>query len=157
MAMRDYFKANATSPAPESCIACMNKGLRLLLDDPSQKMGSEVDKTMGKLESSGRAGAGRVIDFETSRGRITHGTLRPDRLHESVWDALIEMSGGDIGWSVFGMSLLDGDHSVTLTLDNNNPSAPIVYWSDQWSTKGGFKQYDRSGLDAEVTRLTQAW
>jgi hypothetical protein len=155
--MREYFIKNATSASPESCIACMNKGLRLLLDDPKQKMGSEVDKSMAKLGASGRAGQGRVIEFEDNKGRVTKGTLRPEKLHESVWDAVIEMSGGDPGWSVFGMSLLDGDHSVTLTLDNNNPGAPVIYWSDQWSTKGGFKKYDRAGLDAEVTHLTQAW
>jgi len=155
--MREYFTRNATSASPESCIACMNKGLRLLLDDPKQKMGSEVDKSMAKLGASGRAGEGRVIDFEDTKGRVTKGTLRPERLHESVWDAAMEMSGNDPGWSVFGMSLLDGNHSITLTLDNNNPGAPVIYWSDQWSTKGGFKKYDRTGLDAEVTQLTQAW
>ena len=155
--MREYFIKNATSASPESCIACMNKGLRLLLDDPKQKMGSEVDKSMAKLGASGRAGKGRVIEFEDKKGRITKGTLRPEKLHESVWDAVIEMSGGDPGWSVFGMSLLDGNHSVTLTLDNNNPGAPVIDWSDQWSTKGGFKKYDRAGLDVEVTHLTQTW
>ncbi len=155
--MRQYFTENAKSDAPESCIACMNKGLRLLLGDPKQKMGSEVDKSMAKLGTSGRAGAGRVIEFEDKKGRITTGTLRPETLHESVWDVVVEMSGGDPGWSVFGMSLLDGYHSVTLTLDNNSPATPVIYWSDQWNTKGGWKEYKRAELDAEVTHLTQAW
>jgi len=154
--MREYFTNNAKSTSPESCIACLNKGIRLLLNDPKQKMGSEVDKSMGKLESSGRASAGRVIEFEDKKGRITTGTLRPEKLHESVWDTVIAMSGGDLGWSVFGMSLMDGYHSVTLSL-NNIASGPEIYWSDQWSTKGGFKKYTKAELDAEVTRLTQGW
>ncbi len=36
-------------------------------------------------------------------------------------------------------------------------SQPGDPWSDQWSSKGGWKEYDRSGLDSEITRLTQAW
>ena len=112
---------------------------------------------MAKLQASGHAGAARVIEFEDTKGRITRGTLYPNKLHESVWDAVIEMAGGDVGWSVFGMSLMDGYHSVTLTLDNDDPSTPHLYWSDQWSTKGGWKEYNKAGLDAEITRLTQAW
>ncbi len=52
---------------------------------------------------------------------------------------------------------MDGFHSVTLTLDNNDPAKPRIYWSDQWPTKGGWKEYNRATLDAEITRLTQGW
>jgi len=55
------------------------------------------------------------------------------------------------------MSLMDGYHSVTLTLDNSDPLALHIYWSDQWSTKGGWKEYNKEALDAEITHLTQAW
>jgi hypothetical protein len=55
------------------------------------------------------------------------------------------------------MSIDDGNHSVTLTLDANDPRAPRMYWSDQWESKGGWKEYTRSELDAEVTRLVQGW
>jgi hypothetical protein len=155
--MKQYFIANATSASPKSCIACMNDALKILIGDPSQKVGSEVEKTMAKLQASGHAGAARVIEFEDKRGRITKGTLYPDRLHESVWGAVIDMAGGDVGWSIFGMSLMDGNHSVTLTLDNGDPLTPHVHWSDQWSSKGGWREYDHAGLDAEITRLTQGW
>jgi hypothetical protein len=155
--MRQYFVGNAKSASPDSCIAAMNKGVRLLYDDPSQKMGSDVEASMQKLVGANRAGAARVIEFEDSRGRITTGTRRPEKLHESVWDVLVGLAGGDPGWSVFGMSLMDGYHSVTLTLDNRDPAAPVVYWSDQWSSKGGWMKYDRAKLDADVTKLTQGW
>lgn len=55
------------------------------------------------------------------------------------------------------MSVMDGNHSVTLTLDNSAPPAPHLFWSDQWATKGGWKEYDRAGIDAEITRLIQGW
>jgi len=155
--MKDYFIQNATSANPKSCIACMNDAMRLLLGDPQQKVGSEVEKTMAKLQKSGHAGVARVIEFEDSKGRITKGTLAPQQLHESVWGAVVQLAGGDVGWSVFGMSLMDGYHSVTLTLDNSDPRNPRLYWSDQWSTKGGWKEYDKAGLDTEITRLTKAW
>jgi hypothetical protein len=112
---------------------------------------------IANAKSATRAGLARVIEFEDTRGRVTTGTLFPHKLHESVWDAVLAMSGGDPGWSVFGLSLMDGNHSVTLTLDNNDPKQPRMYWSDQWSTKGGWKEYARATLDAEITRLTQKW
>jgi hypothetical protein len=155
--MRNHFIANATSPDPASCIATLNRGVRLLLDVPTQQVGSEVQTTMGKLEALGLAGPARVIEFEDSSGRVTSGTREPQRLHESVWDTLVQMAGGDPGWSVFGLSLMDGYHSVTLTLDNNDPSTPRVYWSDQWSSRGGWQEFNRGGLDAEITRLTRQW
>jgi hypothetical protein len=46
-------------------------------------------------------------------------------------------------------------HSVTLTLDNNDPSNPVIYWSDQWSSKGGWKKYNKTGLDGAVAEVTQ--
>jgi hypothetical protein len=67
------------------------------------------------------------------------------------------MVGGDVGWSVFGMSLMDGLHSVMLTVDTHDPSNPRIYWSDQWKSKGGWKEYTRDGLDREITKLIQGW
>jgi hypothetical protein len=155
--MRDFFIRNAKSDSPDSCIGTLNKGVRLLYGDPSQKVGSEVDKTMAKLKAASRAGPGRNVEFEAKGGRVTSGTLYPQKLHESLWSVLLEMAGGDPGWSVFGLSILDGYHSVVLTLDNADPSKPRVYWSDQWSSKGGWKEYNQTELDAEITRLTQSW
>lgn len=113
----------------------MNDAMRLLISDPHQKVGSEVDKTLAELQQSGRADHARVIEFEDANGRITKSALFPQKLYESLWDAVIQMAGGDVGWSLFGMSVMDGYHSVTLTLDNRAPTAPHIYWSDQGSTK----------------------
>ena len=153
--MKQYFVTNAKSPRPDDCITCMNRGLRLLLDDPKQAVRGEVQTTMQQLQLSGRAGPARIVDFIGPSGRVTNGTLRPDAPQQSVWDALLEMSSGEVGWSVFGLGIMDGFHSVTLTLDNTDPSDPKVYWSDQWGSKGGWTLYDRATLDAEITKLTQ--
>ena len=55
------------------------------------------------------------------------------------------------------MSLMDGYHSVLLTVDNHDRAKPRMYWSDQWQSKGGWKEYTRSSLDAEVVKLIQGW
>jgi len=83
---------------------------------------------MTKIQKSGFAGKGRIIDFKDAKGKITHwGSTEPHTLNESVWDVLIEISGRDPGWSVFGLSIMHGYHNVTLTLDNNNPSNPRFF------------------------------
>jgi hypothetical protein len=155
--MRMHFVANAAAATPQSCIATLNTGVRLLFDKPAQPVGSEVQTTMAKLETAGLVGPARVIEFEDARGQVTMGVRAPDRLHESAWDVLIGLAGGDPGWSVFGLSLMDGYHSVTLSLDNTDPSRPRLYWSDQWHSRGGWQEYSRATLDSEITNLTKKW
>jgi Domain of unknown function (DUF4157) len=155
--MRAFFEANAKAPKPKSCIATLNEGVKMVLRKPKQKTRGSVDETAAELQATGRAGAVRKVGFFDARGRPTTGTLSPVRLRESVWDAVITQAGGDPGWSVFVMSLMDGYHSVTLSLDNTDPAKPKIFWSDQWSTKGGFKEYTKATLDAEIEHLTHAW
>jgi hypothetical protein len=155
--MRAYFEANAAKENPDSCIDTLNKGIRILLDDPKQKVGGTVDVTSAALAASGHAGPVREIGFLDANGRPTTGVVSPVKLRESVWDALVEMTGGDVGWNVFTMSLLDGYHSVTVSLDTSNPARPRAFWSDQWSTKGGFKEFGKAGFDAEIEQLTHDW
>lgn len=171
--IRAYFEANAkkphrpapgsTTPAPaggwqDSCIVALNHGMRLATGESTLPTTPKtIEKSMEKVEGAGFAGSAREVWFQQKSGKISRGGARPERLDKSVWDALIDLSGGDPGWSVFTMSVLDGNHSVTLTLDNNDPKAPKVFWSDQWASKGGWKQYTRATLDAELTKLVQGW
>lgn len=156
--MKGVFVANANASTDKmDCITTMNAGMRALFNDQDQAVGSAVHHTMGKLQESGRASARNAIEFNDSKGRITTGIREPMTLSESVWDKLLSMAGDDVGYSVFGLSLMDGYHSITLTLDNNNPSNPIVYWSDQWSSRGGWQAFEKYGLDAEITELTNTW
>ena len=155
--MRKFFEANAKAAKPKSCIVTLNQGVKLLLSQPKQKTAGSVDETAARLQQSGHAGAERRIDFLDARGRKTTGTLSPVRLRESVFDAVVALAGGDRGWSAFVMSLMDGYHSVTLSLDNTDPSHPRIFWSDQWSSKGGFKEYTRAALDKEIEDLTHQW
>ncbi len=155
--MKSYLVENAKTEH-DSCMVCMNKGISKLLEDPKQKLTPKsVDATMELLRRGGHASEPRVIGFKDKRGRVTRGGARPYVLTESVGGALIEMVGGDVGWSVLGMSLLEGFHSVTLTVDTNHPANPKIYWSDQWKSKGGWKEYSKADLDTEVTKLIQGF
>jgi hypothetical protein len=110
---------------------------------------------MRALQRSERAGDEVVVQLEDEKGISRSGALAPKKVHGSVWDAILRMNGGDVGWSVFGMGLADYSHSIVLTLDNTLPGQPVIYWSDQWKEKEGWKKLDKDGLDAEVVRVTK--
>tara|TARA_R110002072_G_scaffold38824_2_gene112082 strand:+ start:228 stop:1139 length:912 start_codon:yes stop_codon:yes gene_type:complete len=139
------------------CLETLNEGMRVLYNDRGMRLSSTVDLTMKKMAAIGRAKSARKFGFIDENGRSTFGVTAPKTLADSVWDGLIEMSGGVKGWHAFGFSPLDGNHSVTLFLDTRGRKAK-VYWSDQWGTKGGFKLYpDKAALDGEIERLTASW
>ena len=171
--MKEYFITNSQKPTkpeknppprpPEgwqdSCIVALNNAMKIgtgKTDLPTTP--KSIEATMSKIAGSGHSGGAREIWFESKSGKINkHGSLRPEKLEQSVWDTVISLAGGDLGWSVFTMSLLDGHHSVTLTLDMNDPAAPRLFWSDQWESKGGWKEYTHTELDEEVTTRVQKW
>jgi uncharacterized protein DUF4157 len=161
--MRDYHKKNAEKAkkgGEDSCIVALNKGVSQLMDRSAKDLRTTpetIEKTMKGLGSVGLVSGNEEIYFETKAGKVNTGASFPYKLHQSVWDAIISLSKNDVGWIVFGLSLDDGNHSVTLTLDNNDPSAAHVYWSDQWESKKGWKEYTKTGLDTEVTHLIQEW
>ena len=154
---RAFYEDNASRGGPMDCLETLNEGLRLLYNDRGMRLSSTVDRTMGALAQLGRASEARKFGFFDANGRSTYGVTEPEKLRESVWDGLIAMTGGARGWSAFGFSPLDGNHSVTLFVDTRE-GEPKVYWADQWSTKGGFKRYaDKAELDGEIERLTSSW
>jgi len=152
---KDFFTESAGGSL--DCLETLNEGMRVLYNDRNMRLASTVDLTMKKMAQIGRAKSARKFGFSDAEGRSTFGVTAPVTLRDSVWDGLIEMSGGVKGWHAFGFSPLDGNHSVTLFLDTRGRKAK-VYWSDQWGTKGGFKLYpNKKALDGEIERLTASW
>lgn len=164
-AMKAYYVANATGPSPTDCLITLNRGLKILFNNPSLKLGNSVDRTMAALRNARpmRADNFRTRNFLTERADGSFrsnrgGVLQPDKLDRSVWDYVIGTAAGTPGFTVFGCSPMDGYHSVLLIHDNRDPDAPKVYWADQWSTKGGWKLYSsKEELDGEIERLTHSW
>jgi len=159
---RKAFEENAAKPkggGRKECIVILNSVLKDLWAAPAQKHTNKtIEKAMALFQAGGRAGPAHEIWFTTRGGRVTRGGARPEGLQGNVWQAAVDMAAGDPGWSMFGMSLMDGYHALTLTLDNNDPSKPTVFLSDQvpgWT--GGWKEYGRAELDAHVLGMVQDW
>ena len=112
-----------------------------------------VDEAMRELRDQGFATAPTVLDFLDNRNR-TAGTLRPEALKDSVQDAVLKLSDSDGCWFAYGMSVMDGYHSVLLLVDRR-ATAPKIYWLDQFS--GGLDTDVSDSLDQRLTDKTQAW
>jgi V8-like Glu-specific endopeptidase len=163
--MKATFVSNASAPAKQNCITISNAGLRQLYgnrlqnaDGSNKALGSTIQDTMAALQGYGLAQSAQVFEFEEASGRITKGVARPDHLHESVESWLLNQADANAmsGWYVFGLSLMDGYHSVVLALafSGIGNAATKAYWADQiysgWDDVTG-------GVDARITRLIERW
>jgi hypothetical protein len=87
------------------------------------------------------------------RGRPA-GTLRPKKLKASVQARVIKESPTEGCWFAYGMSVMDGYHSVLLLVDHTAQD-PRIFWLDQFST--GVTDDVTSTLDTRLTDMTQGW
>lgn len=99
---------------------------------------SSVENAMGQLVRKGLAAKPVRIRFLDSRKR-TAGTLAPQTMDGSVQATLLAHATGT-GWYGFGLSIMNGYHSVLLLVDHTEDE-PKIYWLDQFST----------GVDDDVT------
>ena len=134
------FWIESASSGGLDCLQTLNKAMRTLYQDDAMRLGSTIDLTMAALQRLERAGPVKAFGFHDPDGRSTFGVTEPATLRESVWDWM-RAQATEPGYYLFGFSPLDGIHSVVLTMDTHDPNDPKVYWSDQWSSKGGWKLY----------------
>lgn len=157
--MKAFTTANATGELYKSydCLEAINRALRSLYNEPGLRLSSTVDLTMGVLQSKGWGAPTEEYNFLNADGKPTVGVTPPVTLRRSLWDGLLAKVGDAKGYSVFGVSPLDGNHSVLLVADTHG-ATPTFFWLDQWSSKGGWKEYpDKASLDGEIERLTKSW
>ncbi|MCB0208140.1 MAG: trypsin-like peptidase domain-containing protein [Anaerolineae bacterium] len=163
--MRQEFVANAQQGSPRSCIVIANAGLRQLYgsmlqnaDGSNKQLGPTIQGTMGALQRYGLADSPQEFEFNNASGSLTRGVVRPHALRRSVEQWLLDQAESNqmSAWYVFGLSIMDGYHSVVLVLQfsgMNNPDTRL-YWLDQiysgWDDVTGT-------LDNRITRLTQGW
>ena len=147
--------ADANRIDRNSCIVMLNVGLGQLLEivqkDSRARGASErrvrmanlptrsIEAAMGTLQKRGYALPPKRFEFYDQR-KHTAGTLKPDTLKVSVLLNVLALSKSDGCWHAFGLSILDGYHSVLL-LVNRRPDGAKVYWLDQFS----------AGLTVDVT------
>lgn len=111
-----------------------------------------IEKAMGQLRSGGYATSPALFNFFDRRNR-TAGTLKPERLKRSVSKYVVDNSTQNC-WSAFGLSVMDGYHSVLLLVDRTG-TATKVYWLDQFTNGLGV---DMTGsLDQRLTERTQTF
>ena len=173
--LKTFFKRNAAAPVgmKKNCIEVLNAGVESIYENSTPALGtlgSAIHETMAILKELGHVSNRRVIEFRDNKNQITHGEDRPYKLDNSIMDVMWQMIDGEPGRHVFGLSIMDGYHSVMLVFLNVSPPhrEPLVFWADQWNWKrinclggtrkfGGWKNLNRENLDAVVTELTQRW
>ena len=161
--------AGANSVDRCSCIVMLNVALGQLLklkkkesrarDESSRKvqMGAltteTIEKAMEQLRRAGFARPATKIDFFDRRNK-TAGTLKPERLKKSVQQAVLDLSTAKGCWYAYGLSIMDGYHSVLLLVDKTGDDAKI-FWLDQFSTD--INDDVTTTLDQRITTKTQDW
>jgi V8-like Glu-specific endopeptidase len=152
-----------------SCIVMLNVALGQLLplklkDNRARgtsarrvRMGAltteSIEQAMAQLRRNGLAAAPVRMDFYDHRKR-TAGTLKPEELKASVQDKVLALSQPEGCWYAYGLSIMDGYHSVLLLVDRT-AAAGRIYWLDQFSS--GLDTDVTTTLDAEITGRTQRW
>jgi hypothetical protein len=164
--VREAFEENAKKATRDSCIIIVNKGLRKLFVDQFSRKGKKgevepirgewvksMEAAMGKLQAMHLAEKPSRIELLTAKGR-TAGTLPPDSLQRSARAEIVSLVGAEPGWYLFGLSIMDGYHSVLIAVDNRIATAQKIYWMDQIFS--GFDDVT-SELDSRITRLTKSF
>lgn len=164
--MKEFFQKNVKSEAPLACINTLRSGLHELYDTDSEdtpefvsdalKMSPKntIEETMGKMQKAGLARKMIEINFLDDKGKVIGkgSGKEPKTLQESVWDKIISIADVDRpnvkkehSYFVFGLSLGDGFHSITLTLDYRDKSKPKIRWSDQTHNHDdGWEEYQKA-------------
>jgi hypothetical protein len=112
-----------------------------------------IEEAMMQLRNTGYAVRPTVMNFFDRRNR-TAGTLKPERLKASVQAKVLGLAKTKGCWFAFGLSIMDGYHSVLL-LVNRTAAGAKIYWLDQFSQ--GVTDDVTSSLDQRITDRTQAW
>ncbi len=161
--------AQANSGDRCSCIVMLNVGLGQLLSlptkshpargsstrtvDMAQLTTESIDKAMAALVKNGYATGPTAMNFYDLRNR-TAGTLKPVKLKKSVQSQVLSLASTKGCWFAFGLSVMDGYHSVLLLVDRTSTPAKI-FWLDQFSVD--LTDDVTSSLDQRITDKTQAW
>ncbi len=114
---------------------------------------ASIEQAMQQLRTNGLAAAPTIMNFLDRRNR-TAGTLKPERLKASVQDRILALSRPGACWFAYGLSIMDGYHSVLLLVDRTTASGTI-YWLDQFTS--GLNDDVTSTLDQRITDRTQVW
>ena len=143
-----------------TCIQVVRESLWKLFGDkaglaiPKEPAQNAMDPTMARLRTgAGRAAEAMEFHYLSKTGhRIRKGGgARPESLEHSIWDGLVDATRDDPGWSVFGVSIMDGYHSVIVSVDGTQLGSPKIYISDHTRHHGpdAFEEMGRAASGHE--------
>lgn len=172
--VRQAYKDNAAAAAASggdrcSCIVMLNVALGQLLKLKKKQVRARgtstrkvwmaalttetIEKAMAMLVRKGYARPPIKIEFFDKRNK-TAGTLKPERLKKSVQKTVLDLATVKGCWYAFGLSILDGYHSVLLLVDRTGPDRKI-FWLDQFSAD--INDDVTTTLDQRITDKTRTW
>jgi hypothetical protein len=141
----------------KDCIQLHNAIIRQLFKDPDMKLGDRIVGTPGSthqiLRRQGKAGPLKVFSFFTKAGKQSTGNATAHKLMESVGDYVIKQYGGN-GVSIYGVSALDGYHSMLLTYQKKNGQSEFVIIDQGPATSylsGKLTAHSSKALDEALT------
>jgi hypothetical protein len=156
------------------CITTVNHTLKLLFKNDKLAVGSQMtgkdlqgrSGTMEKLSDAGKVIKQFTIEYVDNAGRVCKkGTpYKAEQMQTKLSDKINTLVSQTIGIHVFGIAIMDGYHSMLLTVDNQNPCKRKFILSDQnpmnsdYNYTNGWKEFDNgSDLDNWITHKTKSW
>lgn len=141
--VRNTYSQNAAAPANQrrtNSTELLNDALRafygslLQSNGASPKLSTNIQSAMQDLQQRGLAADAQRFEFLDSAGAATSGDDRPDHLETPVSSWLMDQAqqSGLAGWYLFGVSLLEGNHTALIALQYSGVSnaATKIYWAD---------------------------
>lgn len=151
--MKSYFKQNARTGS-DDCMTCHIKGVEILTNntipkgDNSDGMNSIV-RQRSSMQDAGLANETQTIGFSDANGNSARAVDQADSMDGSVAQTATTLSA-DTENSVFGVSMADGYHTMTLTVttqelvgptpDGSPLTATTFTLSDQGTNSGTLRQ-----------------
>lgn len=122
-ALQSYFDNNAKKiEKKDDCITCHNKGMKILTNKPNLKTGSQADQTRRKMQNSGDAGPTSTFGFKDANNAKATTPGQVKTMDGSVGQHIANVSAPSIPsgevdniTTVFGISIMEGYHTMTLT------------------------------------------
>lgn len=153
--MKEFYNENSKLPKPPKmdCITTLNYGVSMLYHDLNLKLGSQIDHSMKRLDELKKISKTGVIEFTDNKGKVTTGVTEPKSLSKSVYNEIMNLIGEQSGCFVFGLSIMDGYHSVTILVEKSDERIEI-FRCDQ--NDGCFKSNGKE-LDEYITSKTIKW
>lgn len=146
----------------KDCIQLHNAIIRQIFKKPDMKLGDRIvgtpNSTHQILQRQGKAGPLKVFWFFTKAGKKSAGNATAHKLMESIGDYIKKNYCGK-GVSIYGVSTLDGYHSMLLTYQENNIHSKFVLIDQGPATSylsGKLTAHTSVELDEAITDYVRA-